>query len=867
MTERETSELSTTIERLSLQHVQFVRRPGVGTKGKKIKVRANYLDVLTLPERDVTHYDVAFTPDVPPVFLRKLFKAWEERYRGSKDVGNIKPVFDGRKNMFSAKPLPFGETQTFDVEEPEGDDDEETARIQQQREAARAAGRKVSGPRTFRMRIKKVATINMAQLKEFLAGRLATTPYDAIMCLDIILRHKPSMLYSTVGRAFYTQAGAQSLQGGAEVWPGYHQSIRPAGDAMKINIDVSSTAFYEAGDLITMMCKVLGERVENLRRGLDDRKKQRLEKTLKGLRVITKHRGHNENKKFRIAKLGDSANATKFRTDSGEMTIAQYFQKSYNKALQYPDLPCLVVGDPSKNMFLPMEVCDVVEGQRHTRKLNERQTAEMIKFTCQPPHVRAGKISQALALFDYKDNEYLQEFGINVGDDLAIVPARVMPQPTLMFGGGRTLDGKPETPREGVWNLRDKQFLNPASLKSWGVVCFLQERDCPPPIRDKFIQELATTCGKLGMKIETRNPPVLYANPAGNVEGALKSAFMQAGNAASSRPQLLLIILPNTGVPLYAEIKRVSDTVLGIPTQCVQIKHVGQAKTQYCQNVALKMNVKLGGVNLAVKPSDLPFVGQPPTIVIGADVTHPSPTEGKRPSVAALVGSMDVKLGKFAASVKVKPQQEIYNEMSLMVIELLKNFYQTCNRKPDRIVWYRDGVSEGQFGEVMTAEVNAIRKACHRMEKGYKPSITYIVVQKRHHTRFFPLDKADTDRSGNVMPGTVVESGICHPTEFDYFLMSHPGLQGTSRPCHYNVLFDENNIGSDVATDLTYKLAYCYARATRAVSIVTPAYYANIVASRARFHAKGEHWSDTESETSRGEAMYAPVKQELAKLM
>ena len=117
------------------------------------------------------------------------------------------------------------------------------------------------------------------------------------------------------------------------------------------------------------------------------------------------------------------------------------------------------------------------------------------------------------------------------------------------------------------------------------------------------------------------------------------------------------------------------------------------------------------------------------------------------------------------------------------------------------------------------------------------------------------------------MPGTVVESGICHPTEFDYFLMSHPGLQGTSRPCHYNVLFDENNMGSEVATELTYKLAYVYARATRAVSIVTPAYYANIVASRARFHAKGEHWSDTESETSRGEANYAAVKGELSKLM
>ncbi|KAJ3053657.1 eukaryotic translation initiation factor 2C, 2 [Rhizophlyctis rosea] len=858
------SELSSDFGKLSVQHVQFVQRPAVGRRGRMTKIRTNYVDVTSFPQGDVTHYDVSFTPDIPPVFIRRLFKAWEDKYISSKEVGNIHPVFDGRKNMFSAKPLPLGETHTFDVEEPEGDDEEEIARAHQQREAAQAAGRQTRGPRVFRMRVKKVATVNMAQLREFLAGRLPTTPYDAIMCLDIVLRHLPSFKYATVGRSFYTQAGAQSLQGGAEVWPGYHQSIRPAGGTMKINIDVSSTAFYEAGPLLNMVMKVLGIRQQDLGRGLDQRGTSKLEKTLKGLRVQTTHRGAAGAKRYRIAKMGDNANNTTFTNEQGVTeSIAAYFHRVYGTPLQYPQLPLLIIGDPSKNMFMPMEVCNVVPGQRHTRKLNERQTAEMIKFTCQPPHVRSGKISQGLALFDYADNMYLNEFGLKVEDDLFIADARVMPAPTLEFGGRAA---RPETPRDGTWNLRNKNFLAPSSLKAWGVVCFMHERDCPPAVREKFVNELCNTCTQLGMQMQNRSPPVLYANPAGNVEGALKSAFMQAGNAVSSRPQMLLIVLPNTGVPLYAEIKRVSDTILGIPTQCVQYRHVNQAKSQYCQNVALKMNVKLGGMNLAVK--DLPWVGQAPTIIIGADVTHPSPTEGKnKPSVAALVGSMDARMSKFAASVKVKPAANIYDEMSLMVIELLKNFYQVSSRKPERIVWYRDGVSEGQFGEVMTAEINAIRKACHRMERGYKPAITYIVVQKRHHTRFFPLERTDADRSGNVQPGTVVESGICHPTEFDYFLMSHPGLQGTSRPCHYNVLFDENNMGSEVATELTYKLAYVYARATRAVSIVTPAYYANIVASRARFHAKGEHWSDTESETSRGEANYASVKAELAKLM
>ncbi|MCE8166467.1 MAG: hypothetical protein I3270_02365 [Candidatus Moeniiplasma glomeromycotorum] len=58
--------------------------------------------------------------------------------------------------------------------------------------------------------------------------------------------------------------------------------------------------------------------------------------------------------------------------------------------------------------------------------------------------------------------------------------------------------------------------------------------------------------------------------------------------------------------------------------------------------------------------------------------------------------------------------------------------------------------------------------ACQALEANYRPTITFVVVQKRHHTRFFPLDRRDADRSGNCLPGTVVETGITHPFEFDF---------------------------------------------------------------------------------------------------
>ena len=39
---------------------------------------------------------------------------------------------------------------------------------------------------------------------------------------------------------------------------------------------------------------------------------------------------------------------------------------------------------------------------------------------------------------------------------------------------------------------------------------------------------------------------------------------------------------------------------------------------------------------------------------------------------------------------------------------------------------------------MLAEELVAIRAACTELEEGYKPPITFIVVQKRHHTRSAP---------------------------------------------------------------------------------------------------------------------------------
>ncbi|XP_061370799.1 probable acyl-activating enzyme 6 [Gastrolobium bilobum] len=76
-----------------------------------------------------------------------------------------------------------------------------------------------------------------------------------------------------------------------------------------------------------------------------------------------------------------------------------------------------------------------------------------------------------------------------------------------------------------------------------------------------------------------------------------------------------------------------------------------------------------------------------------------------------------------------------------------------------------DGVSDSQFYQVLLYALDAILKACASLEPSYQPPVTFVVVQKWHHTILFsnnPNDRNNTNKSGNILPGTVVDSKICN---------------------------------------------------------------------------------------------------------
>lgn len=170
------------------------------------------------------------------------------------------------------------------------------------------------------------------------------------------------------------------------------------------------------------------------------------------------------------------------------------------------------------------------------------------------------------------------------------------------------------------------------------------------------------------------------------------------------------------------------------------------------------------------------------------------------------------------------------------------------------------GVSEGQYNTVLREEIPPIRKACAKVFKdAIQPKITFIVVGKNHHNRFYPTHKksANQKHDCNVQPGTVVDRGITMPKGWDFFLVAHEPLHGTvsstsqyspaslwclhsnkAKPAHYTVILDEirdgKKLGANQLEKITNNLCYLYGRATKAVSVCPPAYYAHLICLRGR---------------------------------
>jgi len=498
-------------------------------------------------------------------------------------------------------------------------------------------------------------------------------------------------------------------------------------------------------------------------------------------------------------------------------------------------LPCIDIG---KKSYLPLELCKTQ--LKNKASLTDKETAELVKLTAVKAPERMQYINNWALNSGISKDPILKEYNISVDLKMVELDGRVIEPPDVEYAP-RMIAKSAEINEKGAWNHQNYQFKNSKSINRWICLNFAGRTSGDSAF--SFATKIVQVGKKHGMQI---------ANPLGYDEikkrvirdDEIKQLFVKMYD--KYKPLDLILVIFSGTSSAYKVIKTCGDLLYGVATQGVEEKNVYKMNDQTVSNILLKINNKLGGVNFALSRMNRLFtmhlqdLYNGPLMIFGADVTHPSPGDKQRDSIVGVVGSLDTDCCNYAARLFVQRSPtgqayEMIHDLDKMFKSLLQSFFDLHKQFPKKIVFYRDGVSEGQFQLVLRHEINRIRSACQSILPDYNPDITFVVVQKRHHTRFFPVNQQDKKgKSENIPPGTVVDRDLVSKYMFDFFLCSHSGIQGTSRPCRYFVLHDDNNFTMNQIQVLSFYLCHVYSRCPRSVSYPAPAYYAHLAAFRGR---------------------------------
>ncbi|KAF6146444.1 hypothetical protein GIB67_037744 [Kingdonia uniflora] len=807
----------------------LMSRPGLGTKGQPIQLLTNHFKVVpSKVDNYFYHYSVSlFYEDTRPVegkgIGRKVIDSLYQTYHT--ELGGSNYAYDGEKSLFTLGGLPQNKheftvvldditsttsnggtangSNSTGAGSPEGGDQKRMRRQFQSK--------------TFRVEINYAAKIPMQAIVDALRGQESHNSQEALRVLDIILRQHASRKGCLLVRQSFFHDNFKNftgLGGGVLGCRGFHSSFRTVQGGLSLNVDVSTTMIVQPGPIVNFLVANQGVKTPF---DLDWAKAKR---ALKNLRVkttssktdykITGLSEHPCNKQFFSLKQknGDA--------ESVEISVSDYYEKRGMSLSYSAKLPCINVGKPKRPIYLPLEICELVSLQRYTKSLSTFQRSALVEKSRQKPKERMS---------------VLKDLKVGNGEDFF--------------------------PRNGRWNFNNKKLVEPTRVDRWAIVNFSARCD----VR-KLVMDLIRCGGQKGIVIsadyfiieESRQHQ--RANPVVRVE----EMFKQIRSTLPGAPKFLLCLLPERKTSaIYGPWKKKTLSELGIATQCIAPQRVND---QYLTNVLLKINAKLGGLNsmLTIEHGlNIPVISKAPTMILGMDVSHGSPGQADVPSIAAVVSSRQwPSISRYRACVRTQsPKVEMVDALfkrvsdsvdAGIIRELLLDFYTSSGkRKPDQIILFRDGVSESQFSQVLNIELDQIMEACKFLDENWSPKFTVIIAQKNHHTKFFQTSSDD-----NVPPGTVIDNQVCHPRNNDFFMCSHAGMIGTTRPTHYHVLYDEIHISADDLQELVHSLSYVYQRSTTAISIVAPVCYAHLAATQMSQFIKFEDLAPSESSSGHG---------------
>uniref|UniRef100_A0A672JY51 Piwi-like protein 2 n=1 Tax=Sinocyclocheilus grahami TaxID=75366 RepID=A0A672JY51_SINGR len=587
-------------------------------------------------------------------------------------------------------------------------------------------------------------------------------PPSSDLCIpfyNVVLRRVMKFLgLKLVGRNHYDPNAVVILgKHRLQVWPGYSTSIKHTDGGLYLIVDVSHKVLRNDSVLDVMNLIYQGSRTSF---------QDECTKEFVGSIVITRY----NNRTYRIDDIewSKSPKDTFTLADGTVTTFVDYYRKNYGITIKELDQPLLIHRPKERSKpggkVITGEILLLPELSFMTG-IPEKMRKDFKAMKDLTMHINVGAEQHTQSLKQLlhninSNNEGVSElarWGLSISQEILVTQGRTLPSETIcLHSASFVTSPSVDWSREVV---RDSS-ISTVPLNCWAV--FYPRRATDQA--EELVTTFTRVAGPMGIRIER---PIRVELRDDRTETFIKSIHSQL--SSEPRVQLVVCIMTGNRDDLYSAIKKLCCIQSPVPSQAINVRTISQPQKlrSIAQKILLQINCKLGGelwtVNVPLKY----------LMVIGVDVHHD--VSKKSRSVMGFVASLNSMLTKWYSRVTFQmPHEEIINGFRVCLLAALQKYYEVNHAFPEKIVIYRDGVSDGQLKTVELYEIPQVLK-CFETIPNYEPKLAFIVVQKRISTTLYSYG---SEHFGTPSPGTVLDHTVTNRDWVDFYLMAHSIRQG-----------------------------------------------------------------------------------------
>ena len=537
------------------------------------------------------------------------------------------------------------------------------------------------------------------------------------------------------------------------------------------------------------------------------------------------------------------------------VSIVYYYKNQYNIDIKYRSQPLLIAENNNpknkKNnnsetedlhiIYLIPELVYITGAEDDESINNRRNTARnIINKTKMDPSKKMSIINNGVKhLLDSENHKTIKkrngeeiemkspkelkdEWGINLGSNL-IFPGRIISQPMLHF------NGKDISPTNGLFRAE-----NPKKTKiitNDNIFYVYDKNDKNSNHRKLFsniMEKFRFKKFQFSKDFHPNNVKGYGLDDTSNWNSIINTLRkIDLDNSKNEKCFAIIFCSYNLQKEkIYENLKTFFIQQYRIPTQHIITKKIEDPKkgNSIMFNLVDQINTKIGGENFYINFIDEEIIKKGQVfLIIGFDSKYSNKKITYSMSSTKSWALNDTVTQEATCNDVTEERENMLREMFAKAIDQIN---RRCPHSPDYIIIYRQGGNDIRNKMITIKELHNFTGLLTEYREKYKENKNYhfrntklyfICCNLKSDLKFFETqDKGIAKAYFNPKSGLIIDEHVTHKDKYEFYLQPQFVNQGTSTPCHYQVMYydksenEEDDLTIENLEKLSFYLSFYY---------------------------------------------------------